>query len=254
VVPSGDTAAGAKCDAVWFSPRKKRRRRRRRRSTGWRRKRRRWRRRAAAMASVTGHCIWFHGKWAQSYSWVEIVKISRGYPPLNWIAATCVYPLSSSSVRLSLSLSLARAFCIVPFDSFPCVSLSRQLRRFISTLLTRSRALVSDATIARTRRNRRSPARRKKQARRNAAKFHRGEREEDRENGASPRGFARATPETLFFFMSLKFQKSRRVNSYSRISRWNVRSVFVFLHSLNWCTRCNELKWNKHTFIQRVQE
>lgn len=52
---------------------------------------------ATAMASVTGHCIWFHAKWALSYSWVEIVKISRGYPPLNWIAATCVYPLSSSS-------------------------------------------------------------------------------------------------------------------------------------------------------------
>lgn len=50
------------------------------------------------MPSVTGHRIWFHGRCtAPSYSCVEIVKISRGYPPLNWIAATC---------GLSLSLSL----------------------------------------------------------------------------------------------------------------------------------------------------
>jgi len=139
VVPSGDTAAGAKCDAVWFSPRKKRRRRRRRRSTGWRRKRRRWRRRAAAMASVTGHCIWFHGKWAQSYSWVEIVKISRGYPPLNWIAATCVYPLSSSSVRLSLSLSRA-LFALSPSTHSPAF-LCRGNCAVLFRLYSRARAL-----------------------------------------------------------------------------------------------------------------
>lgn len=50
------------------------------------------------MPSVTGHRIWFHGRCtAPSYSCVEIVKISRGYPPLNWIAATCGLSLSLSS-------------------------------------------------------------------------------------------------------------------------------------------------------------
>lgn len=59
--------------------------------------------RSTAMPSVTGHRIWFHGRCtAPSYSCVEIVKISRGYPPLNWIAATC-------SLFLSLSLALSRS-------------------------------------------------------------------------------------------------------------------------------------------------
>lgn len=60
--------------------------------------------RSTAMPSVTGHRIWFHGRCtAPSYSCVEIVKISRGYPPLNWIAATC-----------SLFLSLSRSRSLAP--------------------------------------------------------------------------------------------------------------------------------------------
>lgn len=50
---------------------------------------------STAMPSVTGHRIWFHGRCPLSYSCVEIVKISRGYPPLNWIAATCSLFFSS---------------------------------------------------------------------------------------------------------------------------------------------------------------
>lgn len=45
------------------------------------------------------HRIWFHGRCtAPSYSCVEIVKISRGYPPLNWIAATCALPTTRTTV------------------------------------------------------------------------------------------------------------------------------------------------------------
>lgn len=67
--------------------------------------------RSTAMPSVTGHRIWFHGRCtAPSYSCVEIVKISRGYPPLNWIAATC-------SLFLSLSLSLFLAPSLPPHRS-----------------------------------------------------------------------------------------------------------------------------------------
>lgn len=130
---------GAKYDAVQSSPREGRR------SGGDRRGGEGGRSAAAvaAMASVTGHCIWFHAKWALSYSWVEIVKISRGYPPLNWIAATCVYPLSSCSRSLSVSLSLT--LCV--FFSLTSRSLSRppQLRRLFRLY---SRALVNVVTIA----------------------------------------------------------------------------------------------------------
>lgn len=60
--------------------------------------------RSTAMPSVTGHRIWFHGRCPLSYSCVEIVKISRGYPPLNWIAATCSlsFPLSLPPVKTVL--------------------------------------------------------------------------------------------------------------------------------------------------------
>lgn len=63
--------------------------------------------RSTAMPSVTGHRIWFHGRCAApSYSCVEIVKISRGYPPLNWIAATCSLSLSLPPHHSYVSLCL----------------------------------------------------------------------------------------------------------------------------------------------------
>lgn len=103
--------------------------------------------RSTAMPSVTGHRIWFHGRCAApSYSCVEIVKISRGYPPLNWIAATCSLSLSLSAsppfVRISLSpfrpvtarfsFRLVRAYVRAFFPRF---FLSRRFSTFFSFFL-----------------------------------------------------------------------------------------------------------------------
>lgn len=172
---------------------------------------------AAAMASVTGHCIWFHGKWALSYSWVEIVKISRGYPPLNWIAATCVYPPSFSSIHPSRSLLLRLSPLTHSLALF--VAAGAQLRRFISTLRARSRAHSLAMRRSRRKRSRSArspppPARRKTQPRRNA-EFHRRRDEEGRENGVF-RGFDRARL-GRFLFTTSSLGRDRRTKIFKRV-------------------------------------
>lgn len=103
----------------------------------------------AAMASVTGHCIWFHGKWA------PVLFVGRNRKDLAWISAAkldCSYLRLSSVLPLSHSRSLSLSLFEYSSRSL-LLALCRGHRNCVVLFRLYSRALVSVATIVRTRRN-----------------------------------------------------------------------------------------------------
>lgn len=95
------------------------------------------------------HRIWFHGRCtAPSYSCVEIVKISRGYPPLNWIAATCALPTTRQPYPLLRFVSA----CYPARFSFRLAA--RVRARFFSTFFSLSFVFLHGTTTTAERRTR----------------------------------------------------------------------------------------------------
>lgn len=95
------------------------------------------------------HRIWFHGRCtAPSYSCVEIVKISRGYPPLNWIAATCALPTTRQPYPLLRFVSA----CYPARFSFRLAA--RVRARFFSTFFSLPFVFLHGTTTTAERRTR----------------------------------------------------------------------------------------------------